>query len=223
MRQYFPKPYEPFRGDINVKIDLSNYATKSDLKNALGIDTSTLAAKYDLVSLKAQVDKLDIDKLKSVATNLNNLKNKADKLDIGKLKTTPVVLSKLSSVVKNEVVKKTAYNAKIKNIEDKIPNFSNLATKTILNTKINKIKNEIPSISGLATTSALTAVENKIPNVSNLVKKADYDAKVDEIGKKIANHNHNKYITTPENFTARLTRADLVTKTYFDNKLSNLN
>ena len=58
--QYFPKPYEPFGGDINVKVDLSNYATKSDLKNATSIDTSKLAAKSDLVSLKAEVDKLDI-------------------------------------------------------------------------------------------------------------------------------------------------------------------
>ena len=57
MSQYFPKPYKPFGGDINVKVDLSNYATKSDLKNATGIDTSKLAAKSDLVSLKAEVDK----------------------------------------------------------------------------------------------------------------------------------------------------------------------
>ena len=64
MSQYFLKPFEPFEGDINVKVDLSNYATKSDLKNATGIDTSKLAAKSDLVSLKAEVNKLDIDKLK---------------------------------------------------------------------------------------------------------------------------------------------------------------
>ena len=74
--QYFPKPYKPFGGNINVKIDLSNYATKSDLKNATGTDTSKLAAKSDLVSLKAEVDKLDIDKLKNVPTNLSNLKVK---------------------------------------------------------------------------------------------------------------------------------------------------
>ena len=144
MSQYFPKPYQPFGGDIHVKVDLSNYATKSDLKNATGIDTSKLAAKFDLVSLKAEVDKLDTDKLKSVPTNLSNLKSKVDKLDIVKLETTPVDLSKLSNVVKNEVVKKTEYNAKIKNIEDKIPDITKLATKTILNTKINEIKAKIP-------------------------------------------------------------------------------
>ena len=82
-------------------------------------------------------------------------------MDIVKLKTTPADLSKLSNVVKKEVVKKTEYNAKIKNIEDKIPDITNLATKTILQTKINQVKAQIPSISGLATTSALTTVEIK--------------------------------------------------------------
>ena len=65
MSQYFLKPYKPFGGDINVKVDLSNYATKADLKNATGIDTSKLAAKSDLVSLKAEIDKIDVDKLKT--------------------------------------------------------------------------------------------------------------------------------------------------------------
>ena len=92
-------------------------------------------------------------------------------------------------MVKNEVVKKTEYDAKIKNIEDKIPDISNLATKSNLNTKINEVKNEIPSITGLATTSALTAVENKIPSISNLVKKTDYDTKVGEIENKMINLN----------------------------------
>ena len=146
--QYFPQPYEPlFGGDINVKVDLSNYTTKSYLKNATGIDTSKLAAKSDIVSLKAEVDKLDIGKLKSVSANLSNLKCKVDKLDIVKLETTPVNLSKVSNVVKNEVVKETKFNAKIKNIEDKIPDVTtNLASKTILNTKIKEGKAEILSI-----------------------------------------------------------------------------
>ena len=62
MSQYFPKPYEPFGGDINVKVGLPNYATKSDLKNATGLYTPKLASKSDLVHLKTGVDKLDIDK-----------------------------------------------------------------------------------------------------------------------------------------------------------------
>ena len=62
MNQYFPKPYKPFRGDINVKVDLSNYTTEADLKNVTGIDTSKIAEKFDLANLKAKIDKLDIDK-----------------------------------------------------------------------------------------------------------------------------------------------------------------
>ena len=84
--------------DINVNVDLFNYATKADLKNATGIDTSKLAAKSDLASLKAEVDKLDIDKLIPV----------------------PLDLRKLSDLVKNDVNKKTVYDklvAKENNID----------------------------------------------------------------------------------------------------------
>ena len=88
MSQYFPKPYEPFGGDINVKVDLSNYATKTDIKNISHVDTSSFALKTNLANLKTEVDKLDIDKLVPV----------------------PVDLSKLSDVVKNDVVKKTVYD-----------------------------------------------------------------------------------------------------------------
>ena len=88
MSQYFPKPYEPFRGDINVKVDLSNYATKSDLKNMSHVDVSSFALKSNLASLKTEVDKLDIDKLIPV---LNDL-------------------AKLSNLVKHDVVKKTVYD-----------------------------------------------------------------------------------------------------------------
>ena len=63
MSQYFPKPYEQFGGDINFKVDLSNYATKIDIKNILHVDTSGFAIKTNLASLKTEVDQLDIDKL----------------------------------------------------------------------------------------------------------------------------------------------------------------
>ena len=140
MSQYFSTPYEAFGGDINVKVDISNYATKADIKNISHVDTSSFALKTNLANLKTEVDKLDIDKLVPV----------------------PVDLSKLSDVVKNDVVKKTDYNAKITEIENKIPNISNLATKTSLNT-----------------------VQNKIPDTSGLIKKTDYNAKVTEIEDKI--------------------------------------
>ena len=84
MNQYFPKPYEPFGGDISVKVDLSNYATKADIKNVSHVDTSSFALKTNLANFKIEVDKLDIDKLVPVPTDL----------------------SKLSNVVKNDVVKK---------------------------------------------------------------------------------------------------------------------
>ena len=117
MSKYFLKPYEAFGRDINVSVDLSNYTTKKDIKNIAHVDTSSFALK----------------------THVAILKNKVDKLDIDKLVTVPVDLSKLSNVVKNDVVKKTEYNAKIKNIEDKTPDISNLASKAILNTKINEV------------------------------------------------------------------------------------
>ena len=84
MSQYFPKPYESFGGDINVKFDLSNYATKTDLKNVTHIVTSSFAIKANLANLKAEVDKLDINKLAPVSVDL----------------------SKLSDALKNDVAKK---------------------------------------------------------------------------------------------------------------------
>ena len=84
MSQYFPKPYEPFGRDINVKLDLSNYVTKSDIKNITHADTSRSALKTNFANLKTEIDELDIDKLVPVPTDL----------------------SKLSNVVKNDVVKR---------------------------------------------------------------------------------------------------------------------
>ena len=79
-------------------------------------------------------------------------------------------------------------------LEKKCPDGSNLAKKT----KLTEIGNKIPDVSSLATKTALTTVENKIPNVSNLVKKTDYNTNITEIEKKLTDHNHDKYITTPE-------------------------
>ena len=88
MRQHFPKPFRSFGGNINVKVDLSNYTTKTDLKNVKHVETSSFTLKTNLANLKTQVDKLAIDKLVPV----------------------PVDLSKLSDVVKNDVIKKTAHD-----------------------------------------------------------------------------------------------------------------
>ena len=82
------------------------------MEHATGIDTSTLATKRDFAALKAEVEQLDINKLVSFATGLNNLKTKGDDLDIGKLKTILVHLTKLGDVVHKQVVKKTKYKSK---------------------------------------------------------------------------------------------------------------
>ena len=159
----------------------------------------------------------------------------------------PVDLSKLSDLVKNDVVKKDAYNklvAKANNadtsgfvlkakydidkseLENKIPDTSNLVKKTDSNRKITEMEGKTPDISNFATKTALTTVENKIPDVINLIKKTDYNTKLPEIENKLNNHNHEKYIDTSEFnklavdvFNARLTQANLVTKTDFDAKL----
>ena len=73
MIQYFPKPYEPFGGDINAKVDLSNYVTKTDLKNVSHVEVSSFALKSNLASLITEVDKLDIDKLVPVPVDLSKL------------------------------------------------------------------------------------------------------------------------------------------------------
>ena len=96
MSQYFPKPYEPFGGDINVKVDLSNYATRTDLKNVTHVDVSRFALKSNLASLKTEVDKLDINKLASVSNGF----------------------AKLSNVVKNGVVKKTVYDKLVTKVDN---------------------------------------------------------------------------------------------------------
>ena len=90
MSQYFPKPYESFGRGINVKIDLSNYAAKADIKNILHVDTLSFALKTNLANLKIEVDKLELDKLAPV----------------------PADLSKLSNVVNSEVFKKTKYDVR---------------------------------------------------------------------------------------------------------------
>ena len=106
---------------------------------------------------------------------------------------------------------------------------SGLVKRTDYNTKIAQIEGKTPDVTNLTTKTVLTTVENKIPSVSSLVKETDYNTKITEIENKLNNHNHDKYITTPEFntlaadvFNARLARANLMTKTIFDNTVSSL-
>ena len=124
MSEYFPIPYEPFGGDINVKVDLSNYATKTDIKNISHVDTSSFALKTNLANLKTEVDKLDIDKLVPV----------------------PVDLSKLSDVVKNDVVKKTEYDKLVAKVNSTDTTAFVLKTKYDTETELEK---KISDTSGL--------------------------------------------------------------------------
>ena len=115
MSQQFAKPFRSFGGNINVKADLSNYATKTDLKNLTHADTSSFALKTNLGSLKTEIDKLDIDKLAPV----------------------PVDLSKLSDVVRNDVVKKGVYDK----LTEKVNNID--TREFVLKTKYQTDKTEL--------------------------------------------------------------------------------
>ena len=175
-----------------------------------------------------------------------NLKTEIDKLDIEKLVPASVDLSKLSDVVKNDVVKKdvfdklvskvnsidtsgfvlkTKYDTDKSELENKIPDTSGLVKKTDYSTKITDWEYKIPDVWGLATKTALTTVENKIPDVSNLLEKTDYNTKVTEIEKKLTNQNHDKYIDTQDFdklaadvFNARIAQANLISSSYFVGK-----
>ena len=170
MSQCFPKPYEPFGGDVNVTADLSNYATKDDIKNITYIDTSSFGLKTNLANLKTEVDKLYIDKLATVPVDLSKLSNVV-KNDVVKKTVYDKLVAKVDNIDTSGLVKKADYDTKISEIEDKIPDTSGLVKKTDYNTKITEREGKIPDISGLATKTALTTVETKIPSITGLVKK----------------------------------------------------
>ena len=134
MSQYFPKPSSD-KENIKVEIDLSNHATKKEINGITHVDTSNSALKTNLANLKTEVDQLDIDKLATV----------------------PVDLSKLSNVVKNDVVKKTVYDklvGKVNNIDT-----SDFVLKTNFNTKFTGLENKIPNTSGLVKKKLVTIVK----------------------------------------------------------------
>ena len=131
MSQYFP-PYRSSGDDIKVKLDLSNYASKTDLRNITHIDASNFASKTNLASLKSKIDELDINKLKIVPTDL----------------------SKLSDAVKNEVIKKTGYNKLVTKVDNIDTKKFVLKTKyekdgSDFEDKISKEDKKIPDVSGL--------------------------------------------------------------------------
>ena len=169
MSQYFPKPYEPFGGDINVKVDLSNYATKADFKNISHVATSSFSLNTNLASLKIEVDKLDIDKLVPIAVDLSKLSDVV-KNDVAKKTVYDKLVAEVNSIDTSGFVLKFKYDADKSELENKIPHTSGLVKKTEYDSKISEIESKIPDVTNLATKTGLTAVENKIPSVSNLSK-----------------------------------------------------
>ena len=148
MSQYFP-PYNNSSGKLKVELDLSNYATKKDIKDIIHIDASGFASKTNLAALKTELDKIDNDKLKTV----------------------PDDLAKLTNVVKNEVVKKTDFSA------DNYVTRTKFSTDTnSLDDKIDNVNKKIPDVSGLATKSSVTTlVKNLDDRIDKL--KINYYAK----------------------------------------------
>ena len=210
--QYFP-PYGS-TNNIKVELDLANYATKDDVKNITHVDVSSYASKTNLAALKSEVDKIDVDKLKTV----------------------PVDLAKLSNAVKNDVVKKTDYNTKVTSIESQIAGVtkntldnlgditkfkavdtSNFVLKTklasdvtTLENKIDTVDKKIPDISGLATKTSLTSYlqtatfNSKVTEV--YLQTATFNSKVTEVENKIK---ATDIIAKSANTKANTIRSDL--------------
>ena len=247
MSQFFPTSLS-HEENIKVIIDLSNYATKKEINDITHVDTSNFALTTNLANLKTEVDKLDVDKLATVPVDLSKLSNVV-KNDVVKKTVYDKLVPKVNNINTSDFLLKTNFNTKITGLENKIPSTNGLLKKTDCNTKITEIEDKIPNISGLATKTALTTVENKIPSITNLatktplttvenkissitglVKKTDYNTKITDIENKLNNHNHDKYVATSEFntlaanvFNARLAQANLIIKTDFGAKLSNLN
>ena len=202
MSRYFP-PYNNSSENIKVELDLSNYATKTDLKNVMHVDVSSYALKTNLAALKTEVDKIDTDKLKTVPDDLAKLSNVVKNDIVKKTEFTPLK-TKVDGIDTDNFVSRTKFEKDIKDLDGtidqvgkRIPDVSRLATKSSItsllstitfNSKITEIENKIktvdgkvPNITGLATKTELTAVENKIPDTSGLVKKNDYATEITSI------------------------------------------
>ena len=219
MSQCFP-PYRSSREDIRVKLDLSNYATKTDLKNVTHVDVSSFASKTNLAALKTEIDKIDTDKLKAVPDDLAKLSNVV-KNDTVKKTEYSSLKTKVDNIDTNALLLKSTFNTKISeiegkitNVDNKIPDITDLATKssitsllptssfnskiTEIENKITTVDNKIPNINNLITKAELQNVEDKIANTDGFAKKSDYATKITSI------------------------KNDYVTNTALDSKLSDL-
>ena len=195
-----------------MELDLSSYGTKTNLKNVTYVDVSSFALKKNLANLKTEVDKIDTAKLSPVPDDLAKLSNVV-KSDVVKKTEYDKLVAKVDNIDTTRFVLKTKYQIDKSDLEKKIIDADKkFLKKADYNAKISEIESKIPGISSLAKTSAFTV--NKTRNVSNLVKKTDYNIKISET-EKVSDHNHDKYITTPEFnnlaagvFAAKFAQAD---------------
>ena len=221
MSAYYP-PYRSSSNNVKIELDLTNYATKTDLKNITLVDVSSFASKTNLAALKTEVDKIDTDKLK----------------------TTSADLAKLTNAIENDVVKKTDYNAKVTSIEvqiagltkntaDNLNDITKLkaidtnsfvnrtkfsADTNALDDKIDGVEQKIPDISGLATKTSL----------NDYLKTSTFNSKATEVESKIkdtdmiAKSANTKANTIRSNLTAYAKRADYVSNASLTSQLNNL-
>ena len=221
MSAYYP-PYRSSSNNVKVELGLTNYATKTDSKNITHVDVSSFASKTNLAALKTEVDKIDVDQLK----------------------TTPTDLAKLTNAIENDVVKKTDYNTKVTSIEAQISGLTkntvdNLAditklkaidtnsfvTRTkfsadtnALDDKVDGVEKKIPDISGLATKTSLNAYlqtstfNYKVTEVENKIKDTDI----------IAKSAVTKANTIRSDLTDYAKKADYVTNASLTSQLNNL-
>ena len=131
MSQYFPKPYESFRWDIDVKVDWSNYAAKADLNNATGIYISELALRSDLPNLKAEVGKIDVYKWKTISVDLSKLSNAVNNYVVKKA-VHDKSAARVNNIDISGFVLKTYYDPDKSELEMKIPDTSGLKKQTIM-------------------------------------------------------------------------------------------
>ena len=180
MSQYFP-PYNSSKS-IKVELDFSNYATKDDVKNITHVDVSSFASKTNLTALKTEVDKIDINKLKTV----------------------PDDLAELSNVVKNEVVKKTDFSA-----DNYVTRIKFSTDTNSLDDKIDKVEKKIPDVSGLATRRNVTTLVNNLNNKIDNLKNSDYAKKTSLINKYMLTSTFNNKSTELEN---KIKDVDIIAK-----------
>ena len=232
MTTYYP-PYKSSSNNVKVELDLTNYATKTDLKNINHIDVSSFASKTNLAALKTEVDKIDTDKLK----------------------TAPTDLAKLTNAIENDVVKKTDYNTKVTSIEAQIAGLTkntvdNLAditklkatdtnsfvTRTkfsadtnALDDKIDNVEKKIPDISGLATKTSLNSYlqtstfNSKVTEVESKIKDADIIAKSANTKVNTIRSNLTSYATKPDVATdITVIKNDYVTNASLSSQLNDL-